>query len=225
MLRMTMLFKSASASTTLPSETVITFGLADNITSDDNSLDGRTKVGAGYPSLLSNLLTAAKGYPVTVANEAIPGFSLGRLLPPIPALIDKHANAHRFLIMSGHNDFLRDNAPSGLGLQPGQPGYAGSFKDKLQQIVTLLNAAGKEAVLSKAPPALPLNSATNIAIQQYNMVVDQVAAHPSNQVSVPPPDFYTYFEGRTTTHYSDDILLNGIGYQAMAQLWREALAP
>jgi lysophospholipase L1-like esterase len=203
----------------------ITYGLGDDIPSDDNSLDGRTKRGSGYPSLLSNLLTAAKRYPVTVANEAIQGTSLADLLPSIPTLIDKHPNAQRFLINSGHNDFLVDNAPSGFGLNPGNPGYVGSFKDRLQQIINLLKAAGKEAVLSKAPPALPLNSAVNFAIQQYNMVVDELAANPNNGITVPPPDFYTYFESRTTTHYATNFELNGLGYQEMAQLWLDALTP
>ena len=70
-----------------------------------------------------------------------------------------------------------------------------------------------------------LDGNVNIAIQQYNMVIDELAQDPDNAIPVGPVDFYSYFVTRTTTHYSDDILLNGIGYQSMAQLWKQSLAP
>src|SRR5262249_51925161 len=50
----------------------ITFGLGDNIPSDDTSADGRNS-GGGYEPVLNNLRTSAKGYPQTVINEGVGG--------------------------------------------------------------------------------------------------------------------------------------------------------
>jgi hypothetical protein len=65
----------------------MTLGFGDTIPTDDNSADGRNMVG-GFSPILADGLTAAKGYPVTVANEGISGASsvngvatIGALLP------------------------------------------------------------------------------------------------------------------------------------------------
>jgi lysophospholipase L1-like esterase len=125
----------------------------------------------------------------------------------------------------GHNDFLLDGAPSGLGLNPGEAGYAGSYKDNVQRIIDAVKAAGKTVILAKAPPVLPVNGTTDNAVQQYNLVIAELAANPANGIPIAPPDFHSFFESRTATEYFDTILLNGLGYQSMAQIWLDALTP
>ena len=132
--------------------------------------------------------------------------------------------------------------PSGQGLNPGDSGYAGSYKDHMQQIINGIKAAGKTANLSKtnvaladcadnvptdpgycAPyPNIP-TGARNVLIQQYNIVVDELVS--ANGITVTPPDFYNYFytQGFYQTQYSDNIHPNAAGYAAMANLWFQAL--
>ena len=117
--------------------------------------------------------------------------------------------------------------PSGLGLQPGNPGYPGSFKDNMQRIIncisgiTCISGAGKIAILAKAPVALPLNGQRDTLIQQYNLVIDELVS--ANNIPVAPPDFHAYFATHYATEYSDTLHPNGVGYQSMADLWFQAL--
>jgi PKD repeat protein/lysophospholipase L1-like esterase len=199
----------------------MTLGFGDDDPSDDLSQDGRTTHGEGYPGILADLLTAAKGYPVSIANEGLSGGASADGLAAIPFLLDKYPNAQRFLVMYGHNEFAR-NVPTGLGLHSGDPGYDGSYKDHLQRIIDAVRAAGRGVVLAKAPPVLPVNGTTDLAIQQYNLVVDELAADPANGITVAPPDFHAFFAAHPEL-YSDTILMNGSGYRSMAQLWLAAL--
>lgn len=127
--------------------------------------------------------------------------------------------------------------PSGLGLNPGHPAYPGTFKANLQAILDAVRAAGKRPVLAKIPIALgdcadpatcppypnPHAGARNLRIQQYNQVIDELVANPANGVTTPPPDFYAHFAATAATQYADNIHPNGLGYQAMARLWCQAL--
>ena len=71
----------------------------------------------------------------------------------------------------------------------------------MQRIIDAVRQAGKTVILAKATPALPLDGNVNIAIQQYNMVIDELAQDPDNAIPVGPVDFYSYFVTRTTTDY------------------------
>ena len=74
--------------------------------------------------------------------------------------------------------------------------------------------AGKVPLLAKHPAALPLDDPIDAAVQEYNLVIEQLAVDPSNGVPVAPPDLYNYFRAHTDTHYEDCKLnLNGLGYQ------------
>jgi lysophospholipase L1-like esterase len=137
--------------------------------------------------------------------------------------------------------------PSGLGLHEGEAGYAGSYKDNMQQIIDEILGAGMEPLLAKVPIALgpcgnpndcgryddPIEDAErNNLIEEYNQVVDELVS--ANGISVTPPDFYNYFleddpdtgEPRYETQYNvnDNYHPNGIGYQSMADLWFSALS-
>jgi lysophospholipase L1-like esterase len=203
----------------------ITEGFGDNIPSDDTSQDGRNS-NAGYPPILNDLLTATINRPHNVVNEGIGGAKSSGGVSLISTLLQEHPDAQRFLILYGMNDANGITpVPSGLGLQPGDPGYPGSFKHNTQQIIDAINNAGKVAILAKVPVAVPLTGQRNQAIEQYNLVIDELVANPANNIPGPPPDFHTYFETHYPTEYFDSIHPNGIGYQSMADLWIQVLVP
>jgi lysophospholipase L1-like esterase len=59
-------------------------------------------------------------------------------------------------------------------------------------------------------------------LQQYNMVVTELIADPTNGITVVPPDFHTWFQNHPN-EIADGIHPNGTGYQSMANLWFQAL--
>jgi lysophospholipase L1-like esterase len=204
---------------------------------DDVSADGRNR-GGGYEPILNNLLTAALGYPHTVVNAGIGGITSAGGLAALPNVLATHPQARRYLVAYGMNDARPFRpVPSGLGLNPGDPGYAGTYKDNMQQIINLIHGAGKEAMLAKVGIALgdgarttppypdPNQGARSLLIQQFNLVLDELAANPANHISIVPPDFYSYFKTHYRTEYSDNIHPNGIGYQSMGNLWIHAIVP
>ena len=121
--------------------------------------------------------------------------------------------------MFGTNDSGR-RTPSGKGLLPGDNGYGGSFKEHMQGVITSLKQSGKTPLLAKVP--FMVNNATrDRLIQDYNVVIDELIA--ANNIAVTPPDFYTYFK-QNPALLPDNVHPNGKGYQAMAELWFNALA-
>jgi len=195
----------------------ISAGFGDDDLSDNTSLDQRN-YGGGYAPILNDLLTAAKGYPHTVVKDAINGEMTAEALARLPETLDKHPHAGYFLIQYGTNDSI-STLPSGLGLLPGQSGYEGSYKDLMQQIISLITDAGKTAYPAKCPytgfPDL------NDSLQQYNAVIDELAL--ANGIEVAPPDFYSYFEQHYPDEFFDPLHPNGVGYQSMADLWFDAI--
>jgi lysophospholipase L1-like esterase len=122
--------------------------------------------------------------------------------------------------MYGTNDARFPAVPSGLGLNPGQPGYSGSYKENMQTIISAILAAGKTPYLAKVP--YTSDPGTDIlSIQEYNRVVDELIF--DNNIWVIPPDFYTYFQSNPGKLGSDGIHPTGMGYQSMADLWFTAL--
>ena len=203
----------------------ITLGLGDDVASDDTSLDGRNTLG-GYEPILNNLLTASRGYPNAVFNEGVAGDTSVEGLSLTPSIIAAHPEAEVFLIQYGTND-AGIPLPDGLGKMPGQPGYNGTFKDNIQQIITLINNAGKKAYLAKAPYAKGTFLSRNSLIQKYNQVIDELINENGIAVNGIPfnaPDFYTFFYNHQT-QYSDNLHPNGTGYQSMGNLWANQLLP
>jgi lysophospholipase L1-like esterase len=211
----------------------ITKGSGDNVSSDNTSKDGRN-TGGGYEPILNDLLTNAKGYPHTVAKEGVAGHMTVDGLTLIPTLLQRHPKARYNLIQYGTNDSGASGAlpvPSGEGLNPGDPGYAGSFKDNMQRIITAFVRAGQTPLLAKVPIVIapcascepfpdPDAEPPNRLIQAYNRVIDELVI--ANGIQVTPPDFYTYFKSHPE-EFSDNLHPDGPGYQAMANLWFQAL--
>jgi lysophospholipase L1-like esterase len=178
-------------------------------------------------------LTNRKNRPQNVADEGVGGTTSADGAASFAQVLARHPNAQMFLVMYGTNDQSL-NRPSGAGLSPGQAGYAGSFKDYMQQIVTAVNNAGKKIALAHAPVVLENcngtcalffnpNDTSNTLIRQYNQAIDQIVANTANHITVTPPDFYGYFSQNWQTQYSDVLHPNGVGYQSMANLWNAAL--
>ena len=221
----------------------ITEGFGDNDPSDDVSLDGRN-TGGGYEPILNDLLTGFLGIPHTVVNEGVGGTTSADGLESINTIIANHPLSRRFLIEYGTNDarpWLLP-VPSGLGLNPEDSGYLGSFKDNMQQIIDALNTASKEAFLAKAPITLgdstdstpyedPDLGARSVLVKEFNQVIDELAGDPSNNILVVPPDFYGLFNEdvlggkRYDSEYADNLHPNGEGCRSMADEWENVLIP
>ena len=211
----------------------ITFGLYDDVPSDDVSADGRNS-GGGFEPVLNDLLTnELAGTPHTVVNEGFIGEKTKEGLRRLPKVLLENSQAGYFLILYGANDRLND-LPSGLGTNPGAEGYPHNYKSYLQQIVTKITSAGKKAYLAKNLYK-PDGSDQNIGYVEYNKVIDELImelnndADPNNNInedyegnSIIPPPFYEYFKQHPEQQGSG-IHPNGVGYQAMADLWRNAL--
>lgn len=216
----------------------ITFGDGDNI-STDNFREGILPAG-GYPPVLTELYAAQLGLNVLIANEGIGGDPSINGLGDVNFLVNAYPLANYFLLLFGTidaNAFMP--TPSGRGLQPGDPGYSGSYKDNLQRMITTLLNAGRIPLLAKIPITLgpcstctpypnPLTAPRNLLIQEYNEVVDELVAALVAAGVIPasyiPPDFYNYFAAHQD-EFSDNLHPNGVGYQSMAQLWYDALTP
>ena len=141
----------------------ITVGSHDDISAD----------GVGFEPILGTLLTAAKGYPISVANEGISGTGSADGVASISTMLSKYPSAKYFLVMYGTNDAYIPALPSGSGLLPGDPGYSGSYKDNMQKIISAILAAGKTPYLAEVPYTTdPLR---NIAmIYEYNAAIDEL---------------------------------------------------
>jgi lysophospholipase L1-like esterase len=176
--------------------------------------------GRGYQSTLGDLLKKSKGFPNTVANWGMGGATSATGARSIPLPLSKAPWAKYFLVMFGTNDASRPGPiPSGKGKGPGDPGYRESYKDNLQKIISAILGAGKIPCLAKVPyttsPSIDISS-----IREYNAVVEELVA--ANNLSVTPPDFFTYFQDHTD-EIPDGIHPNKIGYESMAKLWFIAL--
>jgi lysophospholipase L1-like esterase len=220
----------------------ITFGYGDDNTLDDISSDGRN-YGGGFEPLLNDFLTDNTAVPHDIINEGVSGADSSDGLAVIDGLLQKHTEAQRFLVQYGTNDAWPIlPVPSGKGLEPGNPGYPGTFKDNMQQIIQAINNDEKEVCLAKPPIALgdsadgepyedPDNGQRSLLIKEYNEVIDELVSDSSNQIDIIPPDFYGYFNYydpqagtyRYEIEYFDNLHPNGQGYHSMAEQWFEAL--
>jgi lysophospholipase L1-like esterase len=146
----------------------------------------------------------------------------------MPSILANHPGAQKFLVLYGTNDAIH-NVFSGFGLNPGDGGYTGSFKDNMNKIIKTIINADKEPILAKVPMALgpcstcapfsnPYTAFINqVTISQYNQVIEGLAL--DNGLPV-PPDLYNELPHN---EYTDNIHPDGAGYDTIATLWSEQL--
>jgi len=214
----------------------ITFGYGDDDSSDDTSFDGRN-TGGGYEPILNDYLTLDKGYPHTIIEEGFPTETTQQGLARLPSVLASHPDASIYLILYGTNDSPTwSTLESGKGLNIGDVGYTGTYKDYMQQMINLIINAGKQLAIAKVPVVLgaqsvdgnytlPItgNEYRNVKTREFNDVIDELIAIPSNNILIEAPDFYTYYFNNYTDEYFDNLHPNGLGYRSMADLWRDVL--
>ena len=195
----------------------ITFGLFDDIPGDDVSWDGRNS-GGGFEPVLNDLLTVELGgTPHTVINAGWSGEKTQTGLQRLPIILSENRHAGYFLLLYGANDQL-STLPSGLGTDPEADGYPHNYKSYLQQMINMITGAGKEVYIAKNVSRT--NPTRNPDFEKYNEVIDELVTE--NGILVTPPPFFEYFKHHTE-RLVDGIHPDGVGYQAMANLWRNAL--
>jgi lysophospholipase L1-like esterase len=217
----------------------ITYGIGDDISTDNTSHDWRN-ISAGYSPILNNKLTTLKGYPHTILNEGVPGDTSSGGLTRIQEVIDRNPISKYFLILYGTNDSHSHNnsVPVRSGLDTNgklmlesNPNYPGTFLHNMQTIIDKLKSSQKIPVLSKVPITLgpcsncpsfpnPDLASRNLLIQEYNIVIDALVL--INGILISPPDFYNYFRLHQN-EMSDNLHPNGLGYQSMSNLWFDSI--
>jgi lysophospholipase L1-like esterase len=213
----------------------ITYGRGDDLSYDDTSANGKNS-GGGFEPVLNDFLSEIYGREYSVINEGIPGETTEEGLERLPSILSNYTTASKFLILYGANDTnIWSDVESGKGLNRGDSGYDGTYKDYMQQMIDLVNDAGKEVVIAKVPFALGESSDSNdysdpleeghrnVQAREFNEAIDELVDDPANHISVAPPDFYGYFEEHYTNEFSDNLHPNGEGYRSMAELWKEVL--
>ena len=205
--------------------------VGDSITA--GSHDGDLSDGKGFEPILSDLLTASKGDLVLVANVGVSGTTSADGAASICFTLTAYPLAKHYLILYGSNDAFIPAVPSGLGLNPGDPGYNGSYKASMQQIITAVrngDCRGPGLLPAKTPylAKVPYTTFPGInysMIQEYNAVIDELVF--LNGIPVTPPDFYTYFQ-MNPGELDDGLHPNAQGYESMADkpnMWFDVLQP
>jgi lysophospholipase L1-like esterase len=189
---------------------------------------------------LSDWLTTARGYPNMVVNEGVGGNKSSDGLARLPGVLALNPQAQYFLILFGTNDSFislgNPPVPSGLdangvALPSSDPNYPGSYLDNMNKIIDAVILDNRTPILALVPITLgpcstcakftnPDTEQRNLLIKDYNKVVLYLAG--KKGIAVTPPDFYNYFRSHQD-QFSDNLHPNGAGYQAMADLWLQAL--
>ena len=193
-------------------------GDMDDFAADNVSADGRN-TGQGMAPVLNDFLSADNPVPVTVRNDGNPGETSAQGVSRIDEVLAHSPEAQAYLVMYGAND-SGENVDSGLGLGPGQGGYANSFKDNLQQIIGAVLAEGKMIYLAKTPN-YQFSASRTATIVQYNLVVDELIIE--NGFTYTPADLFSYFSANPGEFVADGIHMNGVGYQSMARIICQSL--
>jgi CubicO group peptidase (beta-lactamase class C family)/lysophospholipase L1-like esterase len=175
--------------------------------------------GTGFEPILGLLLSESTGRPVEVFNEGASGATSADGAASIAAVLAKYPSARYYLIMYGSGDAIKPAVPSGRGLLPGDAGYAGSYKENIQRLITAVLAAGKVPCLAEVPYTTD-PARDSAMIFEYNAALDEL--YLTNDLKVEPPPMFQHFQSHPE-ELSDGVHPNGTGYRSMGNLWFEAL--
>jgi len=178
----------------------ITYGTGDNDFAD----------GIGFVPVLQNLLSTARGYPISIVNAGVGGVDSAYGAENISTTLSDYPQAKYFLVLYGTNDadILRPPVAKEV------------YKTNMQAILSAIRAAGKTPYLAKVPYSTNPGSSIS-SILEYNAAIGELVAE--NGITVSPPDFYALFQSNTSLLNADGLHPNGVGYQSMANLWANAL--
>jgi len=200
----------------------ISNGVVDNYSLDNQSADGKIIAEQGYVAVLQDLLYVSSGKPHIVFNEAVPADRSSDLLNDrVISILERHLDVNKANILIGTNDAGGTlPLPSGLGCS----GTAcnGTYKENIQNLMTILNSAGIRPIIARVPPAYNagvIDLARNVVVQEYNQVILTEFTDIDRQLG---PDFYGYYLGAGENRvnlYQDSLHFNGLGYFTMAYLW------
>lgn len=196
----------------------IFWGEGDNDETDDDSV-GFRNIGGGFTPIFGGLVSTATGRPAVIVNEGIPGAKSPEGIVTLPRVLQENPGVLAVLLMLGTNDTGSTLLPTGLGLSPGQAGYAGSYKSYLQRMIDDINSAGKLPIIMRLPMIIDSmhgGSPRDPVVQQFNLVVDELAAIPANNIVIAPPDLYAATVAAGSSEYADAFHPNGQGYKTMA---------
>lgn len=200
----------------------ITFGFNDDVRTDDQSTDGRNNY-HGYTPILNDNLSTATGGEYSIANEGYNGLDSVEMLADFPAILARHPKAQTVLVEIGVNDSSGAfGGGAGNGLNPGDAGYDGSYKDRMQQVIDLAHGVGKSIMFASIGFVIqaPGQEFRGVRIQNMNLAIGELVV--SNNLK-PGPDFYNHFKNNQTLLSADGLHPTGAGYNSMADLWRNSI--
>jgi lysophospholipase L1-like esterase len=213
----------------------IVAGWGDNFAADNLAQSAGDRLnGIQGPSkpLYDRLDTPAS--PALVWNEGVGGdTSFQTLDTRIDSILERHPSAQSAFVLLGANDAMQSlPTPSGAGCAPGDACYAGSYKESMQGIVDVLNAAGITVWVVPPPPAFgsgvtgaiyadPLATSRNALLREYGQAVREL----SGSVNVGPDLFKCFLEEENLfSLFDDNVHLNGLGNWVLWGLLYEFMA-
>ena len=184
----------------------ITNGVGDEVSSNNDSFDGRTVSIQGYQARLNNLLTTDTGRPQIVFNEGIEGESSEDLNFRLDSILERHPGANKVLVLIGTNDSATGTIDPVV------------FRNNVDTIASLIDDVySKQVWLAEILPT-DGNATRNILIQQYNAEIRDIAISGGDDIFL-GPDLYAAFDVPQDL-YTDTVHPNDAGYQVMANYWR-----
>jgi lysophospholipase L1-like esterase len=182
---------------------------------------------AGWTALLTDLLVEETGSPNLVGNEGISGDRVTDVWNTrLFSIIERNPESDRALVMLGSNDSNTFNTTS-----------VADYTANLQNIIDELLLSRDTVYVALLPPAwgrntnpttiypdpLAASAERNQNIISYNTAILGLLPQAGVQLG---PDFFSCFLTPTVNRFSlfdDPLHPNGLGYQFMAALWRDAL--
>jgi lysophospholipase L1-like esterase len=167
------------------------------------------------PSFAAAINAAVVGYFPAMINGGIGGETTTGALGRLSAALALNPDYRFFILGYGTNDAAGGQIP------------VPTFKANLQSMIDQLEAAGREAVIPRIPPA---EDGQHTAIPSYNSAIDELTAENG---LLPGADLYGYFTSGADlftcppcvgTRMTDNLHPNDTGLAGMNVEWSEAVS-